>query len=345
MQLPSRPSADRLAMMRRFIAAAFSLATAFVAPEASAADALDVPTWLARVHDAAMLRNYQGTQVLAAGGVMSSSHIAHFCEGAQQYERVDMLDGQQRAVLRHNDMVYTVWPQRQIAIIEQREMMSPFPSLLRPRNGERLGDRYEVSLQGTDRQADHEADVFLLKPRDELRFAQRMWTDRASGLLLRADVLGPHGEVLESSAFSEVAIGGKAQPDAVLVPLKQIETFRLIRPAVVHTRLEAEGWDLKREIPGFREISCIRRQLDALSHDDDGPEMLQAIFSDGLTHISLFIEPYDPKRHHHASHSSIGATHTLMGRLGDAWVTVVGDVPIGTLKQFANALERRNNAK
>lgn len=329
-------------MLRRFFAAAVTLATAFVAPDGAAGEnALDSQAWLARVHDAASLRNYQGTQVFASGGSVSSSHIAHFSDGSQQYERVDMLDGQLRQVVRHNETVYTVWPQRQLAIVEQRELLSPFPALLQPNSIERLGDHYELVSQGSDRQADHEADVFLLRPRDDLRFAQRLWTEHASGLLLRADTLGLHGEVLESAAFSEVVIGMKPQPELVMQPLKQLDTYRVVRPTVVRTRLEDEGWVLKRELPGFREISCVRRRLDPFARGDDGPEMLQAIFSDGLTHISLFIEPFDPKRHRHAMSTAQGATHTLMGRLGDAWVTVVGDVPTTALKQFANALERR----
>ena len=39
--------------------------------------------------------------------------------------------------------------------------------------------------------------------------------------------------------------------------------------------------------------------------------------------------------------AAVGATQTLMRRQGDWWVTAVGDVPAGTLKLFANALERR----
>ena len=67
--------------------------------------------------------------------------------------------------------------------------------------------------------------------------------------------------------------------------------------------------------------------------------MLQTIFSDGLTHVSVFVEPFRAERHR-AGGAAFGATHTLMQRLGPHWVTVVGDVPMATLKQFAAALER-----
>ena len=69
--------------------------------------------------------------------------------------------------------------------------------------------------------------------------------------------------------------------------------------------------------------------------------MLQAIYSDGLTHVSLFIEPYQPSRHQGEVSVTIGATHTLMGRRDDYWVTIMGDVPPDTLRRFAGALEHK----
>ena len=68
--------------------------------------------------------------------------------------------------------------------------------------------------------------------------------------------------------------------------------------------------------------------------------VLQTVYSDGLTHVSVFIEPYREGRHR-AGHTAIGATHTLMKRLDQWWVTVMGDVPMSTVMQFAEALTRR----
>ena len=69
--------------------------------------------------------------------------------------------------------------------------------------------------------------------------------------------------------------------------------------------------------------------------------MLQAVFTDGLTHVSLFVEPYQPQRHRGELRARQGATGTLMQRRGEHWLTVVGDVPPATLKLFAEALDRR----
>jgi sigma-E factor negative regulatory protein RseB len=332
--------------LHRFLIAAFSVATAFAGPGASAQSTtdtvVDVGAWLTRIHEAASLRNYQGTQVFMAGGTMSSSRIAHYCDGSHEYERVDMLDGQMRRVFRHNDVVYTLWPQKQLAVIEQQEPLPPFPALLQSSEG-RVADHYELRAQGMDRVAGYDAQVFLLRPRDAYRFAQRLWAEKATGLLLRADVIGSRDEVLESSSFSEVAIGVRPQVETVVQPMKRLDGYRVVRAAATPTQLEAEGWKLKQQpLAGFREISCVKRPLDLVPDGGNAaPEVLQTIYSDGLTHVSVFIEPFDPQRHQRAMHTAVGATHTLMRRQGDWWITVVGDVPTTTLKLFAAALERQ----
>jgi sigma-E factor negative regulatory protein RseB len=297
--------------------------------------------WLQRVQTAAVQRNYQGTLVVTGAGSISSSRVTHYCEGVQSYERVDMLDGQPRRVLRKNDQTLTLWPAAKVARIEQRESIQSFPALLKG-SEEQLLERYELRAEGPGRLAGHEAAVFLLRPRDEHRFAQRVWSEQGTGLLLRADVLAADGKVLETSAFSELTIGAKTKPESVGAALKQLDGWRLLKPVQQRTELEAEGWQLKVPVPGFRQASCVKRQLDApQAARQPAADVVQVVFTDGLTHVSLLIEPLQAERHRPGS-ATTGATHTWMQPVGSAhWVTVMGDVPMATLKQFAAALERR----
>jgi len=303
----------------------------------------EVRAWLMRIHDAASHSNFQGTFVVSAGGAVSSARIAHFCDGSNQFERIESLDGQARQVFRHNEVVHTVWPQSRVALVEQRDQLNSFPALLQV-GDDRIAEFYELRPQGADRVAGYEANVLLLRPRDAHRFGYRLWAERNSGLLLRADVLGDRGEVLETSAFSDVSIGVRSQPDSVLLPMRKLDGYRIVRPALTPTRLDVEGWTLRDSIPGFRQVSCVKRPLDGTTEADQGanaPQALQTIFSDGLTYVSVFIEPFNPERHTRAMLTSIGATQTLMRRQGDWWITVVGDVPVATLRAFANGLERK----
>lgn len=309
---------------------------------ASTAEVADPGTargWLLRSQQAASTRNYQGTLVSSGGGSVSSSRVVHFCEGSQQYERVEALDGEPRSLWRHNDLVQTVWPRVRVAVIEQRDPRASFPALLSG-GGRRVLEWYELRPLGQDRVAGYDADVVLLKARDAVRFSQRLWAERQTGLLLRAEVLAPNGQPLESVAFSELAIGVKPQPEMVLAGLRRLDGYRVIRPNVQPATLESEGWTLTALPPGFKEVHCAKRSLNPMG-GADAPNVLQTIYSDGLTHVSLFIEPFQPGRHQAEVSAAIGATHTLMGRREDHWITVMGDVPPDTLRRFAGALERK----
>ena len=71
-----------------------------------------------------------------------------------------------------------------------------------------------------------------------------------------------------------------------------------------------------------------------------GEPVLQAVFTDGLTHVSVFVEPYRPQRHSAEMQARQGATTVVMARRGEHWITAVGNVPPATLTQFAAAFER-----
>jgi sigma-E factor negative regulatory protein RseB len=322
---------------RELVQAVLPVLAGLATPPLKAA-ASDNADWLQRLRDAAQHRNFQGTLVHSVGGTVSSSRVAHFGDNGHQYERMEMLDGQMRRVFRHDDVVLTLWPDRRVAVIEQREPGTTMPVLMRARPDEHVFERYELRPQGTDRIAGHEAQVYLLQPRDTLRFAQRMWMETHSSLPLRVDLVGPDGRVLESAAFSEVVLVVKPQADSVLRPMRKLDGYRVLRPALVRTRLEAEGWTAP-EVPGFEQRSCVKRVLNEGEESSAG-ETLQTVYADGLTHVSLFIEPYRGE-HQRPMQTAIGATHTLMQRQGPWWLTVVGEVPMATLQKFAAGLVRR----
>ena len=296
-------------------------------------EAREVRSWLMRIHDAAKQKNFQGIFVVSAGGTVSSSRIVHFYEGSNQFERIEAMDGEMRKVFRHNDVVHTLWPLSRVAVVEQRESINAFPALLQSRS-DRIVEFYDVKPLGTDRVAGHEANVLGLRPKDAYRFGYRLWAERQSGLLLRADVLDEKEQVLESSAFSEVSIGVRPQLDAVVLPMKK-------RPVMSPTELEREGWALHVQVPGFRHVSCVKRPVDTAVKGLAETQMLQAIYADGLTYVSVFVEPYNAAVHRREMAMALGATRTLMRRQGDWWITVMGDVPVQTLRSFAAGLERK----
>jgi sigma-E factor negative regulatory protein RseB len=300
-----------------------------------------VAEWLVRVQQAARIPSYVGTFVVSsASGAMSSARIWHACEGDAQLERVDALSGAPRSTFRRNDSVTTFLPQARTVRLEQREQGGEFPSLLVPGKDFSTADYYQARQLGQGRVAGFDADIVQLDPRDGLRFGYRIWSEKRTGLVVKTQTLDDAGRVLEQAAFSELQLDAPVQAAKLRQMMSDTEGYRVERVERTKTTPEAEGWALPSAVAGFKPQNCYRQSSAAAPRP-----MVQWIFSDGLATVSLFLEPFNAKRHAREGVSAMGATHTLtrriVGRDEQWWVTAVGEVPAVTLKAFADGLERR----
>lgn len=296
-----------------------------------------VNEWLSRMHEASRQRAYTGTLVVSAGPTMSASKIWHVCDGAQQMERIDTLTGAPRTTIRRNSDVITFEPETKMAFVEKRESLGMFPELLRtPSN--LIPQFYSARETGVQRVAGHLADMVEILPRDELRFGYRIWSERQTGLVVKLQTLGEQGAVLEQMAFSELQLDASVSMDKLQRLMKDTRGYEVHKPVLKKTTAEAEGWRLKEAVPGFTAMSCHTR--DAGPAQIPGTAPMQWVFSDGLASVSLFVEPFDPQRHGQEKSVAVGATHSVSKRVGDHWLTALGEVPPSTLRRFALALER-----
>lgn len=298
-----------------------------------------VGDWLQRMHDASRQRAYVGTFVVAGGGRLSSARIWHVCDGTQQMERVESLTGVPRSTFRHNDQVLTFLPESRVVLAEKRESLGLFPQLLQE-NSAIIAQYYRVREFGSERVAGFEADVLELQPADNLRFGYRVWIEKNTGLVVKLQTLSGRGQVLEQAAFSDLQLDASVSMAKLSQMMKHTAGYKLEKLEMRKTTAEAEGWVLKRVVAGFQPMSCYQRSVKG-SAQSQNEHTLQWIFSDGLASVSLFIEPFEAGRHGHPNSQAMGATHTLTRRMGDWWLTAVGEVPTETLAAFAQGLERQ----
>lgn len=303
----------------------------------SAGGTRTVNEWLARMHDASRQRAYTGTLVVSAGSAMSASRIWHVCDGTQQMERVDTLTGSPRTTIRRNNDVITFVPDARTAVVEKRESLGMFPDLLRAPNNV-IPQFYSAREAGVQRIAGHLADMVEIQPRDELRFGYRIWSEQKTGLVVKLQTLGATGQVLEQVAFSELQLDAPVSMEQMLKLMKDTRGYDVVKPTLKKTTPEAQGWRLKEPVAGFTPMSCHIR--DTGGGVAGGLAPMQWVFSDGLASVSLFVEPFDAQRHPREEQAVVGATHSVSRRIGDHWVTALGEVPAETLKRFTQALER-----
>ena len=300
-----------------------------------------VNEWLMRVHEASRRRAYVGTFVVSTGAHMSSARIWHICDGTQQMERVESLTGAPRSTFRRNDQVVTFLPERRLVVAEKRETLGLFPNLLQARHSS-IAQFYRARAIGRERVAGLEADVVHLRPQDSWRFGYRVWTEKKTGLVVKLQTLDSEGQVLEQAAFSELQLDAPVSMAKLSEMMDRTQGYQVEKPDLVETTALTEGWVLTNAVQGFAPVSCYKRLVGTTAAADARHgNTLQWIFSDGLASISLFLEAFDPRRHAQPGSLALGATHTLTRRIGDWWLTAVGEVPAPTLAAFAQGLERK----
>lgn len=293
-----------------------------------------VREWLERLHEASRQRAYMGTFVVSSGADMAVSKIWHVCDGVQQLERIETLTGSPRTTLRRNDEVLTFIPDQKLVLKERREALRLFPDLLRA-PGQQIEAYYSARLVGSERVAGFDATVVEFLPKDGLRHAYRIWSEKQTGLVVKMQTRNAEGRVLEQVAFTELQLDAPVRMETLVRQMETTEGFQVIQPSLRKTNPESQGWKLKSEVPGFQSMSSYIR-LDAPNHT-----AVQWVFSDGLASVSLFLETYDPQRHTKERVVADGATHSFSRRVGDHWVTALGEVPVETLSLFIQSIDRR----
>lgn len=291
--------------------------------------------WLQVIQAASRQLNYTGTIVFEQGGEVRSSRIVHYFDGTASHERLQMLDGKPREFIRRDDEVRCLYPESRRVLIERRFWQDSFPALGQAEPMQIL-QHYDIRVSGPDRVAGRDCEVVVVAPRDALRYGYRLCVEHVSGLLLKAQTVDERGAVLEQMAFSEVRIGEPIDR-SLLQPSWSIEGWRIERTEHQPADLASSGW-LVTPPPGFRKIKELARALREPA--DRGQLALQAVFSDGLATLSVFIEPRAAARISADLAHGQGATHAHARRVGDALVTVVGEVPAATVRQVARGVER-----
>ncbi|WP_422648366.1 Sugar dehydratase [Cupriavidus sp. H18C1] len=306
----------------------------------------DAAAWLGKIHRAAQRENYVGTLIYQRGSVMHASRIQHFSDLVHnEYERLETLDGKPREVLRQNDIVHSLIPEAKLVVVERQDAKDRFPALLATNKSDVL-DLYEMRRLSPERVAGMECEVFSLVPHDGARYAVRLWAEKHSGLLMRAQTIGEGGKVLEQVAFSQIEIGVPSEKQKILGAIKSAGNWQRYEINYQPANIAEEGWLITVPVKGFQKIREVRRPLgDLRSAQGSGREqvfeVLQVVYSDGLTGLSVFIEPVSDQRVRREGVASLGATQVVVRKVADFWITVVGEVPAATVKQFAAAVEYR----
>ena len=293
----------------------------------------DGMTLLRRIYEATERLSYSGTFVYQQGERTETSRITRLAGPGGGIERVEVLDGTPREIIRTRDTVRCYLPESQTVKVERRTDPRAFPAVL-PQQVSELARNYTISRGEPVRIAGYDCEAVVLTPKDQLRYGYMLWTDVNTGMLLKARTFNHKGETVDQFSFAQLAVGNV--PRERVKPRHQAQNWRIEDAAVAPANLGRSGWTMGAELPGFRKIIEVTRKL------GEARPVGQMVYSDGLAAVSVFIEPMAGRAETmRPGPSSLGAFQIYTREVANHIVTVVGEAPALSVQRIATAVEFR----
>lgn len=285
--------------------------------------------WLSRAAFAAKQLNYSGVYVYQHGEHIEVMRVSHRRDATGEQEKIEVLEDVPRQFLRVDKDVYCELPDGKTVRMEKNTTRRFFPALLGD-NPENLQRYYTIKLGGTERVAGVNCQMLTLEPRDAYRHGYQLWLDKRTGLPLKSRIVNSNGGVVSMFVFSEIQIGRAldAQNFRQHLAGKKIIMASIDRPP-------SPIWDVSAP-PGYKLVLEATRPL-------PGKKMPVShwVFSDGLSALSLFIEPDSQSSGNFQGLSAEGAMSVYSRQLDGHKITTLGEVPNRALIETGNSVRKK----
>ncbi len=290
----------------------------------------EAASWLQKMADAARRTAYEGVFVVRQGDTMQSLSINNRPAGQSNESRLTALDGDLREVRCSQTGAVTLVSDGNQVRMEKRLSRRHFPDLL-PANPQALANWYDVRLGEYARVAGLDCRNVEMLPKDAFRWGYILCAEKESGLPLKIVLVNAGNQPLMQYSFAEIKLGSSAyaaKPPPRPAPLPEM-------PESAHP-VETEQITAKSLPPGYTRITAVKRHLPNLRD-----EVEHWVFSDGLTHISLFLTPSARPVDTVKGESPRGMVHLMRRQVGEFQATVLGDAPWPAVETIALGLEPR----
>ena len=205
---------------------------------------------------------------------------------------------------------------------------------------------YSIDLGGDERVAGIDCKVIVVRPKDKLRYLHRYCINPQHGMLLKYSVMNRQQKLLEQFMFTQLQVEQPA-PVTPANTQAQLQVGNDTAVMLTDSQVNNDAGDVKLgESSGgalldnwhFRQLPA-GFQVSGVESIPGKPQAKQVIFSDGLTYISVFIEPLsDSSQSLNQQLPASGATNILSSQIADFTVTLVGEVPQETLRSIHSGL-------
>ena len=295
-----------------------------------------------RMTKAARTLNYDGVIVYRSGQHMQTLRVIHRGAGGTERERMITLDGAAREIVRDQQRVTCILPERSTITVGKRpRQLVSSAGIVDPARiaHDGIEQRYVLGVASGTRIAGRPTTLLAVDPRDRFRYGYRLFADKATGLLLKSQLVDGAGGVLEELVYTSITFPSRI-PETLLEASLTGNDYRRIEIDLagesVIGKAAGQNWKVAWLPAGF-EMSD--RTREAFGARRGGVRHL--IFSDGLAFISVYIEPIGLAGAPPLGQSRMGAVSIFStDRVGHR-VTIVGAVPAETVVRVGRSVTQR----
>ncbi|MEN9771550.1 MAG: sigma factor regulatory protein [Pseudomonadota bacterium] len=291
-----------------------------------------------RLQSAAQQLSFSGTFVHQQGPVLQTSRILQLRDAKRSGVKVQALEGSRHEIIRTAQEIRVYMPEHRMVKRDRTDLArSAFPAIF-VGTADGILRNYELVRGGSIRMADLEADEYLLKPRHDLRWPVRFWVDQQSGLVLKCQRLDFDGQAIEQAAFTELRFDPKVRASA-LRPSFQSAKDWTVHDASMSRLQPMPALRYKPEVVKGFELIGVYQQPATGSEGGLPFAVRRYVLSDGIATLSVFVQPRQANGAVAERVYRRGALSMISREVQEAWVTVMGEVPPETLRQFAQSIE------
>ena len=271
----------------------------------------DAKQWLERINFAVVNNNYKGVMVFAQGTSVESFSVDHQMNKGQETLRLKTLSGAPKELLKKGGQFQTsaqtdTQTNTQTKHVQFSSKLAAEQTSFSQFANAADNKWYKVSLAEKSRVAERPVQVVDIKAEDKLRYSYRLWLDEQSGLPLRVVTLDENKAIVEQVVFTQIQIS----------PSKHQEVPR------ANTKQKALDNPYK-DIKGFKLIA-----------KDVKGNSQHFLYSDGLSSVSLYVEPSVLKQ---KAQMKKDAMNGLQISNGTTRYVALGKVPLLTLEKFLSS--------
>ncbi len=309
------------------------LVLAAITTVSAAESSLTAKQILQKMARAMAVSNYQGTVVFLKNDKLEAMKYSHTAEKDKEQERLVSLNSPQREIVRNSDEIRCFYKLSREVIVDHRPYEHSFIVDV-PKNLDELDASYQFEVVGEEDIAMLPSYVVVIQPKDDLRYVRKIWITKAQFLPVKAVVYDLSGDVLEQVVFTEIDVSKQPQ-DKLMAGTDSApqQDSTELSPDMINQL----SFELKALPQGFKKVFFTRKPL-----HPSGQPVDHLLLSDGFALVSVYLEskkadtPVESKIPEGLH--KVGAVNSLSRTLTDHQLTVLGEVPVATIKFIAEGV-------